>query len=215
MPNRDLHKMRQSYDASFLLEEHCDKNPFHQFDKWFHEAVEAKTFEPNAMSISTSGKDGQPSSRMVLLKSFDEQGFIFYTNYQSRKGEQIADNSKVALLFWWAPQQRQVRIEGTAKFTDAASNNVYFHSRPRDSPIAALISDQSKVIEGRHVLEKLYFEKESEYTDKEVPLKEHWGGYIVVPHLFEFWQGRTSRLHDRIQYTIDGEGLWKMERLSP
>jgi pyridoxamine 5'-phosphate oxidase len=215
MPNRDLHKMRESYETSSLLEEDCDKSPFLQFEKWFHHALEDKLYEPNAMSVSTCNKNGQPSSRMVLLKSFDENGFVFYTNYKSRKGNDIHQNSKVALLFWWAQHERQVRIEGIASTTNRDLNDIYFHSRPRGSQIAATISDQSKVIANREVLDKLYSEKEKEFEGKDIPMKEHWGGYVIVPHLFEFWQGRKSRLHDRIQYTKEGDGLWKAERLAP
>jgi pyridoxamine 5'-phosphate oxidase len=215
MPNRDLHKMRESYTSSILLEEECDPDPFLQFDKWFHQAIEAKMYEPNAMALATTGNDGQPSVRMVLLKSFDRNGFVFFSNYVSHKGKQISDNNKVGLLFRWSGHERQVRIEGFTTKTSEALNDEYFHSRPKGSQIAATISDQSKPIENRQVLDQLYIQKEKEFADKEVPLKENWGGYVVTPLVFEFWQGRESRLHDRIRYTKENDGSWKMERLAP
>lgn len=213
MPNRDVHNMRESYESSFLLEEDCDANPFHQFDKWFHHALEAKLPEPNAMTLATVGNDGQPTARIVLLKSFSKHGFIFYTNYESKKGRQMKENNKVALLFWWA--ERQVRIEGTVKKVDKKTAEKYFHSRPKGSQIGAIVSPQSKVLENRFVLEERYKAMEHEYRGKEVPLPDNWGGYIVTPQLIEFWQGRVSRLHDRIQYTLVSEDTWKMERLAP
>lgn len=213
MPNRDVHNMRESYESSFLLEEDCDANPFHQFDKWFHHAIDIKLPEPNAMTLATVGKDGQPSARIVLLKSFSRHGFIFYTNYESRKGKQMQENDKVSLLFWW--QERQVRIEGVVNHVDRAAAETYFHSRPKGSQIGALVSPQSQVLENRNILEERFKELEHEYRGKEVPLPENWGGYIVTPNLMEFWQGRLSRLHDRIQYTRIAEDSWKIERLAP
>lgn len=215
MPNRDLNNMRESYESSFLLEENCDSNPFLQFDKWFQNAIDDNLIEPNAMQIATVGKDLQPSIRTVLLKSFDKDGFVFYTNYESKKGEQIAENEKVALLFWFREHERQIRIEGVASKTSYESNEAYFHSRPKESQLAANISNQSKVIESRFFLDNLFEEKNKEYQNTEVPLRENWGGYIIIPHLFEFWQGRKSRLHDRIQYTKQTNQSWKIERLSP
>lgn len=213
MPNRDLHHMRESYEASFLLEGHCHKDPFLQFDEWFHHAIHLKVTEPNAMTLATVGEDGQPSARIVLLKSFSKQGFIFYTNYESRKGKQMKHNDKVALLFWWG--ERQVRIEGKVKKVSRAAADTYFHARPKGSQIGALASPQSKVIGNRELLEANYKELEKKYKGKVVPLPDTWGGYIVAPELFEFWQGRVSRLHDRIQYTKETKGKWKMERLAP
>jgi pyridoxamine 5'-phosphate oxidase len=205
--------MRESYESSFLLEEDCDANPFHQFDKWFHHAIDIKLPEPNAMTLATVGKDGQPSARIVLLKSFSRHGFIFYTNYESRKGKQMQENDKVSLLFWW--QERQVRIEGVVNKVDRAAAETYFHSRPKGSQIGALVSPQSQVLENRNILEERFKELEHEYRGKEVPLPENWGGYIVTPNLIEFWQGRLSRLHDRIQYARIAEDSWKIERLAP
>ncbi len=213
MPNRDVHHMRESYESSFLLEEHCNEDPFLQFDEWFHHAIEMKLPEPNAMTLATAGSDGQPSARIVLLKSFSKEGFVFYTNYESRKGRQMQENEKVALLFWWA--ERQVRIEGVITKVDKEAAQKYFHSRPKGSQIGAIVSPQSQVLENRFVLEEKFKEAEHAYRGKEVPYPEHWGGYVVVPQLIEFWQGRVSRLHDRIQYTRIADDKWKMERLAP
>ncbi len=215
MPNKELQDMRANYEASFLLEEHCDKDPVVQFGRWFREAVEAAVHEPNAMAISTVSAVGQPSVRMVLLKSYDQFGFTFYTNYDSKKGLHIAENQHVALLFWWGTLERQIRIEGVAQKITKEATASYFHTRPRGSQIAATISEQSAVIKSREALEELYASREKEYTGKEIPLTENWGGYVVKPVLFEFWQGRTSRLHDRIQYSLAADGLWKIERLAP
>ena len=215
MPNRDLNNMRESYESSFLLEEDCDKNPFQQFDKWFHQALEENQIEPNAMQIATVGKDLQPSIRTVLLKSFDKNGFVFYTNYNSIKGTQIKENDKVALLFWYREHERQIRIEGVARKTAVEENEIYFHSRPRESQLAALVSDQSKKLESRTMLDELFEKKKAEFADQEIPLKQNWGGYVVEPTLFEFWQGRESRLHDRIQYTKAEDNSWIIERLFP
>ncbi|HQV79169.1 MAG TPA: pyridoxamine 5'-phosphate oxidase [Chitinophagales bacterium] len=214
MANRDLNNMRESYDAFSLLEHDCNSNPFKQFDKWFQHAIDAKEYEPNAMQLATVGVDGQPSIRTVLLKSFDINGFVFFTNYNSRKGQQIQENAKVTLLFWYREQQRQIRVEGIATKTSLNENDIYFHSRPRESQIAAYVSKQSQVVENRTVLDDLFTTKEIEFKNQEVPMLENWGGFKVTPTLFEFWQGRVSRLHDRIQYTKI-EDTWKMERLMP
>lgn len=212
MPNRVVHKMRENYQSSFLLEEDCDIDPFLQFDKWFHDAIESKIQEPNAMTLATVGNDGQPSARIVLLKSFSKNGFIFYTNTKSHKGKQIKENNKVALLFWW--QERQVRIEGKIKKVDKATAAKYFHSRPKGSQISACISPQSRVVKDRATLVLDYKTMEKEFKGKEIPFPGHWGGYIVVPEIFEFWQGRISRLHDRIRYKLNAS-VWKIERLAP
>lgn len=215
MPNRDLNNMRESYESGCLLEKDCDKNPFNQFDKWFQQALSEKIKEPNAMQIATVGNDGQPSIRTVLLKSFDKDGFVFYTNYKSKKGIQLAQNNKIAILFFYEEHERQIRIEGIVHKCTSEENNAYFHARPVDSQIAATISAQSQVVADRAVLENLFEAKKQEFLNKEIPLKEDWGGYIVTPVLFEFWQGRKNRLHDRIQYTKTKTGDWIMERLMP
>ncbi len=213
MENIELHKMRENYDSSFLLEEHCNENPFLQFKKWFEEATQSNIIEPNAMTLATVGKDGQPSARIVLLKSFSKEGFVFYTNYRSHKGQQMQENAKVALLFWW--QERQVRIEGIIQKTDRESAAEYFHSRPKGSQIGAWTSLQSTVLPNREVLDNRYMEMEQKYSSEVVPLPDYWGGYLVVPNRIEFWQGRESRLHDRINYTRVEAGNWKLERLAP
>lgn len=215
MPNRDLNNMRNSYEKGFLLEKDCAKNPFVQFEKWFQDAINDNLYEPNAMQIATVGKNAQPSVRTVLLKSFDEKGFVFYTNYESKKGKQIKENDKVALLFWFREHERQIRIEGIATKTSLEMNDVYFHSRPRDSQIAAFVSKQSSIIENRRMLDDLFKEKNKEFKNKEIPLKKNWGGFLIKPILFEFWQGRENRLHDRLQYIIYKNQNWKLVRLAP
>ena len=214
MPNRDLNNMRQSYEATYLLEEDCDSNPFIQFDKWFQEALKINAIEPNAMQLATVGANGQPSIRTVLLKSFDKKGFVFYTNYTSKKGKQLEEINKVALLFWLREQERQVIIEGSVSKIPYEENSIYFHSRPRDSQLAAKVSNQSSSIKDRATLEELFETQKALFENKEIPLKESWGGYLVVPTLFEFWQGRANRLHDRIQYKVE-DNNWKLERLMP
>lgn len=214
MPNRDLNNMRQSYEATYLLEEDCDSNPFIQFDKWFQEALKINAIEPNAMQLATVGANGQPSIRTVLLKSFDKNGFVFYTNYTSKKGKQLEENNKIALLFWLREQERQVIIEGSVSKIPYEENSIYFHSRPRDSQLAAKVSNQSSSIKDRATLEELFETQKALFENKEIPLKESWGGYLVVPTLFEFWQGRANRLHDRIQYKVE-DNNWKLERLMP
>lgn len=213
MANKAIHEMRENYESSILLETSCASNPFIQFDKWFKDAVEGNSIEPNAMSLATVGKDGQPSVRIVLLKSYSDDGFVFYTNYNSHKGTQMQENEKVALLFWW--QERQVRIEGSVRKNDRESAEAYFHSRPKESQIGALVSEQSKVVANRAVLDTKYEDLLAQYKTAEVPLPDYWGGYIVTPTFFEFWQGRVSRLHDRIAYKKISDGGWTLERLAP
>lgn len=213
MPNRELHNMRESYESSFLLEEDCNENPFIQFNRWFTDALALNLPEPNAMTLATVGKDGQPSARIVLLKSFSEEGFTFYTNYNSHKGQQIKENAKVALMFWWL--DRQVRIEGSVVKIDRASAEQYFHSRPKESQLGALTSSQSQVIANRDVLDNAFSALQDEYKNKEVQMPEYWGGFLVVPNSIEFWQGRISRLHDRIRYSRIDASNWKIERLAP
>ncbi len=215
MANRDLHNMRESYDAFSLLEQDCASNPFKQFDNWFQQALAIDDLEPNAMQIATVGNNLKPTIRTVLLKSFDENGFIFFTNYDSTKGKQISENANVALLFWYRTHQRQIRIEGIASKTPKEVNDSYFHSRPIDSQLAALVSEQSSVVESRAVLDEQFKQKQIELQNQEIPTRENWGGYLIEPSLFEFWQGRENRLHDRIQYTKQANGIWKMERLMP
>lgn len=188
--------------------------PFEQLELWLTEAIEKKLNDPNAMVLSTSTPDGRPSSRVVLLKGFDEAGFIFYTNYDSRKGAELAANPRAALLFYWPETGKQVRIEGTVRKVPAELSDAYFASRPRASRIGAAASPQSSVIEDRSRLEERFAKLEKEFEGKEIERPANWGGYIVEPDVFEFWQGRESRLHDRLQYTRTASG-WDVRRLAP
>ncbi len=207
--------MRQNYDIESLQESNVDNNPIQQFKSWFDDARAADFIEPNAMSISTVSKSGDVSSRMVLLKSFDKDGFVFFTNYKSSKANDIQATKQVALNFWWDKLHRQVRIKGNAEKVSREDTLEYFYTRPRGSQIGAVASAQSQVIADYSVLEDEYQRIDEMYKGKEIPCPEDWGGYRVVPILFEFWQGRPSRLHDRICYTKLSESDWNMERLSP
>ena len=212
---RKIADIRKDYTLHELSESEVASDPISQFNSWFQEAVEAKVNEPNAMSLGTA-VDGQPSVRIVLLKGIDEKGFRFYTNYQSAKGEQLKQNPKAALTFFWPELERQVRIEGVVeKLTDEASDT-YYNSRPKGSRVGAWSSPQSQVIPDREVLE----ERVQEYSLKfehteEVPRPDFWGGYVLSPTIVEFWQGRPSRLHDRIRYRLSEDKIWTIERLAP
>jgi pyridoxamine 5'-phosphate oxidase len=205
--------LRRNYDRDVLLEADAAADPMAQFAAWFETAVGGEIYEPNAMTLSTAGADGQPSSRMVLLKGYDPEGFVFYTNLESRKAQELAQNPRASLLFWWDRLHRQVRIEGTVAQVGAAEADVYFASRPHGSRIGAIASPQSRVIEGREVLEARVAELTARHPE-DVPRPHHWGGYRLRPEQLEFWQGRPSRLHDRLRYTRSG-GAWRMERLAP
>ncbi len=214
MDNTEIENLRKDYLFAELDEENVNKNPIQQFDKWFNEALNSELNEPNAMALATSTKDGKPSLRIVLLKGFSEQGFIFYTNYDSKKGHQIIDNPYVAITFLWGELQRQVRIEGIVEKLSTEKSTEYFHSRPRGSQLGAIASHQSSVISGRQELEDNYNKLDKEYQDKIIPKPENWGGFIVIPEKIEFWQGRTSRLHDRLLFEKDSN-TWNLSRLSP
>lgn len=206
--------LRKEYNLNELLEENISSDPIVQFTKWFDEALAGNIYEPNAMILSTTIRN-QPRSRVVLLKGLSEGGFEFYTNYTSDKGQEIKTNNNVSLLFYWDRLQRQVRIEGIVEQLPAAISDVYFNSRPRGSQLGAWVSDQSSVIGNREVLEKKQEQLLVQYgEDKAIPRPVHWGGYVVKPQLIEFWQGRASRLHDRLQYTYKDEN-WQITRLSP
>lgn len=207
--------LRQDYKSAFLLEEDVENNPFKQFEKWFNEAVKAEVLEPNAMTLATSTKNGNPSARIVLLKGFDEQGFTFFTNYDSNKGKQIDDNPKAALIFFWGDLERQVRIEGDIEKISKKDSEDYFHSRPKGSQLGAIASPQSQIIPNRGFLENNLKELSNIYSNKEIIKPENWGGYKVIPNNIEFWQGRSNRLHDRILFSKDKNGFWKTERLAP
>ena len=200
---------------SELNEDQVDPNPFKQFAIWFQHAEAAVPILPNAMTLATATKNGVPSARVVLLKGFDERGFVFYTNYESQKGRDLDENPVASLSFYWAELARQVRITGTVTRTTQAESEEYFHSRPIDSQLGAWASNQSEVISGRNVLENRMEELWKEYAEKTIPLPPYWGGYRVTPFIIEFWQSRESRLHDRLRYRLSPEGKWIIERLAP
>jgi pyridoxamine 5'-phosphate oxidase len=197
-----------------LREEDVDLDPLRQFAIWFEQASEAGVAAPEAAALATAAPDGAPSVRMVLVKQYDERGFVFYTNYESRKGHELAANPHAALLFYWAPLGRQVRIEGSAVQTTPAETAAYVHSRPRASQLSALASPQSHPIESREALERRVAELAARY-EHDPPLPEEWGGFRIYPASFEFWQNREDRLHDRLRYTRGSEGGWTVERLAP
>jgi pyridoxamine 5'-phosphate oxidase len=206
--------IRTEYRRHALSEADVADDPFTQFGAWFNEALAAEVVEPNAMCLATATPDAYPSARIVLLKGFDSRGFVFYTDYRSRKGRELADNPSAGLCFFWAELERQVRINGAVQRVSRAESDEYFQSRPLPSRIGAWSSSQSSVLASRDVLEAQIAENTARFADGPVPLPEHWGGYRVVPEELEFWQGRESRLHDRIQFTRSA-GVWVKRRLSP
>lgn len=211
-----LADLRKEYSLAGLLEPDLAKDPFRQFDRWFREAEAAKLIEPNAMVLACVGADGRPSTRTVLLKGIDGRGFVFYSNYESRKGRELANLPRASLLFPWLALERQVIVEGAVTRVSREETEAYFHSRPRASQLGAWVSHQSAVITGRSVLENEMKALEKKYAGAEVPLPPTWGGYRVSPELVEFWQGRRSRLHDRLRYRRDAKTAeWVIERLSP
>ncbi|MCK8479935.1 pyridoxamine 5'-phosphate oxidase [Psychroserpens algicola] len=214
--NTDLGNYRKSYEKQELHEDNVSDNPLELFQKWFHEVDENfDVGETNAMTLSTLGLDGFPKSRVVLLKKFTHEGFIFYTNYNSEKGKAILNNPNVCLSFFWAAAERQVIIKGKAeKIADNLSDG-YFESRPRGSQLGALVSQQSETIANRAILEERLQQLENEFEGKDIPRPVFWGGFIVKPSEIEFWQGRPNRLHDRLRYQLDNEYNWKLDRLSP
>jgi len=206
--------MRREYAREGLAEADVDADPVVQFGRWFEQAEQADLLEPHAMTLATATPDGRPSARMVLLRGFDQRGFCFYTNYQSRKGDELAANPLAALVFWWDKLERQVRIEGRVERTSRAESEAYFASRPPGSQLSAAASPQSRVIDGRPTLERRVTELATGQRDGRVPLPEFWGGYRLAHEVVEFWQGRPNRLHDRLRYRQTGRG-WKLERLAP
>ncbi len=210
-----LADLRKDYTLAGLAEKDLARDPFRQFEKWFQEAEAAKLAEPNAMTLATASPDGRPSARTVLLKGLDGRGFVFYSNYESRKGRELALNARVALVFPWIALERQVLIEGTVTTVAREESAAYFHSRPRASQLGAWVAQQSSVIPGRATLEEAMKALEKKHAGAEIPLPPNWGGYRVAPETIEFWQGRRSRLHDRLRYRRDKEGSWLVERLSP
>ena len=212
---KDLSDYRKSYEKSELVEINLPEDPIALFQKWFHEVDDSSVHEANAMTISTFGLDGFPKSRVVLLKRFNEEGFVFYTNYESEKGKAIAANPHICLSFFWQTLERQVIIKGLAEKVAPNLSDGYFESRPDGSKLGAIVSNQSEIIDSREVLEHRLQELEKQYEGKEIPRPEYWGGYIVKPVSIEFWQGRPNRLHDRIRYKLQEDFNWKIERLSP
>lgn len=211
---KNLAELRQEYSRHELSRASVAADPFEQFTKWFDEAVEAEIFEPNAMHLGTCSLDGVPSGRTVLLKGFDTESFTFFTNYNSRKGRELAPNPNCYLHFFWKELERQVFIRGTAEKTPPEESDAYFAQRPYASQIGAWASDQSSVVESREVIERRFRELSAKYPEGKVPRPEFWGGFRVMPTEFEFWQGRRSRLHDRIFYAKEGAD-WTISRLSP
>ncbi|HXR76455.1 MAG TPA: pyridoxamine 5'-phosphate oxidase [Bryobacteraceae bacterium] len=211
-----LADLRENYTQGGLDEAAVDTNPIAQFEKWFAEALRAGLKEPNAMTLATATPDGRPSARIVLLKEVDEAGFVFYTNYESRKARELRENPRAALTLYWAELERQVRVEGIVKRVSRGQSEHYFQSRPKGSRLGAWASHQSAVIPNRTSLEARLKDLEARYSEiEDVPLPEFWGGYRVEPEVIEFWQGRPNRLHDRLQYWRDQDQLWQRERLAP
>ena len=207
--------IRRDYSHRSLSEKDVSEDPLKQFEKWWDEAVHSKIDEVNAMTLATASTDGLPSARIVLLKGFSEKGFTFFTNYESYKGRQLAENPKACLVFFWKELERQVRITGLVVKISPAESDEYFNSRPEASRIGAWASPQSRVIENRHWIDEKFNELVNKMEGSVIPRPPHWGGYLVKPVEIEFWQGRPSRLHDRIQYSLEENGKWKIERLAP
>ncbi|WP_373538508.1 pyridoxamine 5'-phosphate oxidase [Chamaesiphon sp.] len=206
--------LRKNYTQAGLLESDVVADPIAQFQIWFEQAVAADLLEPNAMTIATVTAEGKPSARIVLLKAVDERGFVFYTNYNSQKGVELKHSPYAALVFLWGDLERQVRIEGRIELVATSEATAYFHSRPASSQLGAWASAQSTIVPDRSVLEQRLHQLETEYRDREIPKPPHWGGVRVIPQEIEFWQGRPSRLHDRLRYQLV-DGNWQIDRLSP
>lgn len=207
--------IRRDYSLKTLLETEVANNPFLQFGDWWQQAIESEIDEVNAMTLATASPEGVPAARIVLLKAYDEKGFVFFTNYDSAKGRDLTENPKASLLFFWKELERQVRITGLVEKVSVAENDDYFLSRPTGSQIGAWASPQSHVIENRSWLENRVKELDEKFKTEPLTRPPHWGGYRVKPVIIEFWQGRSSRLHDRLQYSLQDDGGWKIERLAP
>lgn len=206
--------MRESYYTDGLNENTIERNPIKLFEIWFNYAIEKKVLEPNAMTLATADKNGKPSARIVLLKDYSEEGFVFFTNYNSIKGNQLEKNPNAALVFWWGTLAKQIRIEGSVEKTSTKESDEYFNSRPRGNQLGAIVSDQSQPVQSYSYLES-EFEKYPESIKKKVVRPNYWGGYRVIPDMIEFWQGRENRLHDRLRFTKTDINQWRLERLSP
>lgn len=212
----DLHDNRKTYAKKTLLREDLDENPIQQFQKWFYDTKNDNSIdEANAMTVSSIGEDGFPKTRVVLLKYYDEYGFVFYTNYESEKGKALSTNPKTCLNFFWPSLERQIVIKGKAEKLSEVKSDQYFASRPKGSQIGALVSPQSQVISGRKFLEDRLAALEKEYANKEIDRPKNWGGFLVRPESIEFWQGRPNRLHDRFLYSLINQYDWKIDRLAP
>ena len=208
-------RLRQEYTRAGLKESDADPDPIEQFRRWFDEALAADLHEPNAVTVATATPEGRPSARIVLLKGFDERGFVFYTNYEGRKSGELETNPYAALVFYWGELERQVRIEGRVYRVSEEESDAYFAGRPRGSQLGAWVSEQSRPVEGRSALEGRLRALEAEYEGREVPRPPFWGGYRVEPDVIEFWQGRENRLHDRLRYRRSDDEGWRRERLQP
>ena len=213
--NKSIADIRKDYRMRSLSESDAAPNALAQFETWWNEAVKSELSEPNAMTLATASADGVPTARIVLLKGFDERGFVFFTNYNSLKGEQLSENPRACLVFFWKELERQVRVMGVIEKVSAADSDEYFNSRPEGSRIGAIVSPQSSVIESRDWLEGQVAAAAQQLTGTNIPRPEYWGGYRVRPAIIEFWQGRSNRLHDRLQYSLTEDGVWKIERLAP
>ncbi len=211
----NLEQLRREYQSQGLSLQQLKQDPIEQFQVWLQQAIDAEIYDPTAMVVATVAPDGQPSQRIVLLKQLDQRGFVFYTNYESRKASEIASNAKISLHFPWQSMDRQVRVSGTAEKIPTAETLKYFLSRPRNSQIAASVSDQSRTLQSRQWLMQQFNSMKEKLQNKEVPLPDFWGGYRISPHEMEFWQGRENRLHDRYRYLLDDSGQWSIEQLAP
>lgn len=210
-----IENLRQEYRSASLSESEVAADPISQFAKWFAEALDGGLYEPNAMTLATATHDGKPSARTMLLKGFDKTGFTFYTNYLSRKGKEISKNPAASIVFFWAELERQVRIEGVLEKVSKEESEKYFHSRPKDSQLGAMASQQSQEISGRKQVEDTFNDLKDKFADKQVQKPAYWGGYVLKPQIVEFWQGRPGRLHDRLVYKKSDKHTWKIVRLAP
>ncbi len=215
MLSTSIADIRKEYKLQTLSEKDIHKDPFGQFEKWWQEAIHSGVEEPNAMTLATASADAMPDARIVLLKGFDDRGFTFFTNYHSTKGQQLLENPRASLVFFWKELERQVRISGLVSLSPSPVSDEYFKSRPEGSRIGAWASPQSETIESREWLEEKEKEYRDEWAGRSIERPEYWGGYIVKPVSIEFWQGRPSRLHDRLRYSLQNNGSWKIERLAP
>lgn len=213
--DKKIADIRKDYSHKVLIESEIEPDPIRQFDKWWQDAVVAEVPEVNAMTVATASADGMPSARTMLLKGFSEQGFLFFTNYNSYKGQQLSENPRACLVFFWKELERQVRITGIVARTSSAESDAYFKSRPIASQVGAIASPQSQVIESREWLDDRNKNLTKELSNETIQRPSHWGGFLLKPVIIEFWQGRPGRLHDRIQYSLSDDGGWKIERLAP